>query len=176
MIMLIQENKVLVAGVYNWNGTMKKEDRMKNPEYDRYIFADIDQLQPYRLDAVLDIYKKNKVSVVVQRVGRGWHLFGDIVNFETLKKMRQEMKDYVDPRAGTCLRITRKTPNEVWLKPEWHNFSSYPERPNWVKAISYFLCREERFENEEWLKRAVNKCGIYKYWQPAYYLVGVKRT
>jgi len=170
-----QITKVLVAGLYNWSGTLTKEDRVKNPEYDRYIFADIDQLQPYRLEAVLDIYKNNRISCLVQRVGRGWHLFGDMVNFETLKKMRLEMKDYVDPRAGTCLRITHKSEFETWLRPEWHNFSGYSDRPNWVKAVSYFLCREERFENEEWLRKAVQKCGLQKYFQPAYYAVEVKR-
>lgn len=168
-------SKILVAGVYNWDNTMTKEDRINNPEYSRYLWLDIDQLQPYRYDAVMKTLEENKISCVVQRVGRGWHFFCDKVDFETLKRIRLAVKDYVDPRAGTCLRITRKSQYEVWMKPTWHNFGGYADRPNWVKAISYFLCREERHETELYLKKAVEKCGLQKFWQPAYYPVEVRR-
>ena len=170
-----QVMKILVAGVYNWKNDMTKQDRIDNPEYDRYLWLDIDQLQPYRLEAVLKILEDNKISCIVQRVGRGWHIFADLVNFTTLKHIRTLTKDYVDPRAGTCLRITRKSEYEVWQKPVWYNFGNYSDRPNWVKAISYFLCREQRHETESYLKIAVQKCGLNKYWQPAYYPVEVRR-
>src|SRR5690349_23121261 len=92
------KNIVWVCGVYNWNVSMKKEERHKNKNYDRHNWCDIDVTDIKNHDAVLAVFKKYQVSCIMQRCGKGWHCFGDIVPFELWLKIWNEIRPFADPR------------------------------------------------------------------------------
>lgn len=167
------ETKVWVVGVYNWLGTSTREGRIANKNYSRYSFCDIDVLEEERFDKVLDVYRKYQVDVVSQRLGKGWHFISDVVDFDTWLKIRMETKPYVDPLwPPHCIRLTKKRENEIFEKPIYHQHKN--ERPNWSKAIMWFLTKTQRDGNPKNLWAEAKHAGLHKYFQVTVYPVVLK--
>ena len=168
-------NHVAVAGLYYWSKDSTKEDRIANKFYPRYCYADIDTPNKEYANAVLEIFKKYNVTCIIQRVGKGFHAIGDFVDYDLWYKIRTETKPYCDPLwPPHCIRISRKRNDEVWEKPEYYQ-NNNNQKPNWCKAVLYFLCREMRFENEASLRTAMKRCGLDKYFVTTVYTVELKQ-
>jgi len=164
--------KVWVCGVYNWQASSTKEIRVKN-EYPRHNWCDIDTTDQINFDSVLAVFKKYGIDCVSQRCGKGWHFFGDLVEYELWKKIWIDIKPFADPRwAPHTLRISKKRPNEIWERPIYHKHKNDP--PNWARSLMHFLCKALRNENSTNLWSAIKDCGIHKYWQPVVYEVELK--
>lgn len=170
----IQSKRIIVGGLYNWSASTSKEERIKNPEYERHNWCDIDVLEQKRFDSVLEVYRKYQVNVVSQRLGRGWHFMGDLVPYELWRKIWFEIKPYADPRwAPHTIRVTKKREDEIFEKPIYHNHGSLP--PNWAKALMSFLCKSVYAEDYSKIYSAMHHSGLHKYFQNIVYPV-VKRV
>lgn len=141
----------------------------KDPPYEgerpkiAYVFFELDKPNQEYCDEVLKVYEEMNVPVVYQRVRRGWHFFGDIRHDEIKRNLQRRLQHLnFDGSLNTTLRIKRKTKDEVFEIPIYQG----PEpRPNWAKALSYFLCLEVRNEIDDYDLTA-KKCGLYKYFKP----------
>lgn len=165
-------NKIWVGGIYNWEVISTKEIRIKGG-YPRHNWCDIDIDNIKNYNAVLNIYKKYQVDVISQRVGRGWHFFGDVVDYDLWKKIWAEIKPYADPMwAPHTLRITKKRPEELYERPVYHKHKNDP--PNWAKSLMHFLCKTLRHENSANIWSAMHDTGLDKYLQCTVYMVELK--
>lgn len=166
--------EVWVAGIYNWPVSITKEERIKNPEYPRYNWADIDTTNIENYDNVLAIFKKYSVSCIGMRCGKGYHVFGDEVPYELWKKIWLEIKPYLDPRwAPHTIRISKKRDDEVWERPVYYN-NGRTIQP-WMKSVMSFICKALREENSQNLYYAMHKTGLDKYFQCIVYKVELKQ-
>lgn len=147
------KKEVFVGGIYNWPATCTKEERVKG-NYERHNWCDIDTTDPSYLEGVLKVFAKYKVDCFSQRVGKGYHVFGDIVPYELWKKIWFEIKPYADPRwAPHTLRITKKRDNELFERPIYHRNATEPR--DWARATMSFLCKVIREENSTNLMSAI---------------------
>lgn len=170
------KNIFWVCGIYNWPATIDKEFRHKNKDYPRYNWCDIDTKDPQYLKNVLKVFENYKISCISQICGKGAHVWGDIVPFETWLKIWTEIKPYADPRwAPHTLRISKKRPDEIWERPVFHNFSGLLKPKPWMQALMSFLCKAMRGENSSNLKAAVHQVGLDKYFQCPTYPVEIKK-
>lgn len=161
--------KVWVGAVYNWESSSTKEIRRLG-EYPRHNWCDIDVDDIKNYDAVLDAFKKYQVDVISQRVGRGWHFFGDVVDYETWKQIWIEIKPYADPQwAPHTLRLTKKRVDELFERPVYHKHKNDP--PKWARALMHFLCKTIRNENSSNIWSAMRDTGLNRYFQCTVYLV-----
>lgn len=150
-----------VAGVYNWDGNTTKEIR-KLGNYQRHNFCDIDILEDSRLEAVLQVFEKYQVDCISHRVGRGWHVFGDIVPYEIWKVIWSEIKPQADPKwSPLTLRISKKFSEEIWERPIYHKNKNDP--PDWARALMYYLMKALRDENPYNLWTSMKRCGLEKH-------------
>lgn len=169
----LDTKKVWVAGIYNWPAISTKEDRIKDKNYPRHNWCDIDVLQQERFDSVLEVYKKYNIDVVSQRLGKGWHFLGDLVDFDTWLKIWLEIKPYADPNwPPHCMRLSKKKENEVFEKPIYHKHKNDP--PKWSRALMSFLCKTIRNDNPDNLWTAMHRVGLDKYFQVTVYPVELK--
>lgn len=169
------KNIVWVAGCYNWPVSIKKEERHKNKNYDRHNWVDIDTDNIINYDSVLKVFRDNKVSCITQRCGRGWHIFGDLVQFDVWQRIWNDVRPYADPRwAPHTLRVTKKRPEERFDKPIFHNFSNLPKPQPWMQSLMHFLCKSVRGENSNNLKAAIHQAGLDKYFECPKYIVELK--
>lgn len=165
--------KVWVLGLYNWPKNITKEQRIKNKNYPRHNWVDIDVLEQNRYDSVLEIYKKYQVDCVSQRLGKGWHFFGDEVPFDLWLKIWLEIKPFADPRwPPHCIRLSKKRENEIFERPIYHKHKNEP--PRWSRALMSFLCKTIRNETSNDLRATAWQCGLDKYFQETLYLVELK--
>ena len=170
----IETKKVWVSAIYNWNRDfIEKAKRREIPTYPRYNFGDLDSTDENNFNSVLKIFTDRKIPVVSQRVGKGYHIFGDIQPYDTWLEIQKQMQPYLDPNwPDHCLRITRKRPDEVWERPIFH--ANGNDMPKWSKSLMSFLSKVLRNENHHDLWNAMHQTGIDKYWQPTVYDVEVK--
>lgn len=169
----IQNKRVIVGGLYNWSASTTKEERIKNPEYERHNWCDLDVLEQNRFDAVLEVYRKYQVNVVSQRLGRGWHFMGDLVPYELWRTIWLEIKPCADPRwAPHTIRITKKKEDEIFERPVYHNHGSLP--PNWAKALMSFLCKSVYSDDYSKLYSAIKHSGLHKYLAYVVYRIETK--
>lgn len=163
------KRKIWIAGIYNWPASTTKEMRM-NTDYARHNWCDIDVLEKERFNSVLAVFKKYEIDCVSQRLGKGWHFFGDLVPFDTWLKVWEEIKPYADPRwAPHTMRVSKKGDDEVYEKPIYHKHKNDP--PKWSRALMSFLCKTIRNENSENLWNAMHQTGLHKYFQCTVYLI-----
>lgn len=162
-----QTKKVWVGGVVNRDPKIPKG----TPNADRYTFFEIDTPDLRTHEFVLKIYQNFGINVCSIRCGQGYHYFGDVVNIQTWREWYEVLKPLNEKYPPLTLRITKKRENEVWEKSIYHNFKS--EMPNWAKAICHFLNKELRHENDTWIKTAMERCGLSKYWRCVTYQVEI---
>ena len=168
-----QISKVWVCGIYNWQAGTSKEERMKG-EYSRHNWCDIDVVSIENLDAVLQVFKKWQVDCISQRCGKGFHVFGDLVEYPLWQLIWDEIRPYADQKwAPHTMRISKKRKNEVWERPIYHKNKNEPQ--NWAKALMSFLCKELRSENSTNLWNAMHQCGLDKYFHCVVYEVELKQ-
>jgi len=164
--------KVWCGGIYNWNVKTNKEERKKGG-YGRHNWCDIDTTNIENYNAVLQVFKNYNVDVISQKLGKGWHFFGDFVDYETWRQIWSEIKPYADPLwAPHTLRITKKRPEEIWERPIYHKHKNDPQ--NWAKSIMAFLCKTLRNENPSNIWAATHSVGLHKYFQVTVYGVELK--
>jgi hypothetical protein len=164
--------KVWIGGIYSWPASSTKEERRKGG-YARHNWCDIDTDNVENYNAVLAVFKKYQVDVISQRVGRGWHMFGDLVEYDLWKQIWIEIKPYADPLwSPHTLRVTKKRKDELWSRPIYHKHKNDPQ--NWAKSIMAFLCKTLRDENSSNIWTAMHSVGLHKYFQVTVYGVELK--
>lgn len=169
------KNIVWAVGCYNWPASTTKEERLKNKNYERFNWCDIDTTDPKYYDSVIQVFKENNVSCIGMRCGKGYHVWGDLVSFELWMKIWIGIKPYADPRwAPHTLRLSKKRVGEVWERPIFYNFSNLEKPKPWMSAMMHFLCKAMRGENSSNLKAAIHQCGLDKYFQCPTYPVELK--
>lgn len=165
--------EVFVAGIYNWPVSVSREERIKNKEYPRYNWCDIDTTNIENYTNVLAIFKKYSVSCIGMRCGRGFHFFGDEVPYILWRQIWFEIKPFADPRwAPHTIRISKKRENEIWERPIYYG-NGRSIQP-WMKAVMSFLCKAVRNENSNILYSAMHQVGLDKYFQCVVYKVELK--
>lgn len=168
----LETKKVWVCGIYNWQATTTKEERQKH-EYPRHNWCDIDTTNIDNFNNVLAVYKKYQVDCISQRCGKGWHFWGDIVDYPTWLKIWTEIKPFADPKwPPLTLRMSKKRPDEIWERPVYHRHKNDP--PKWAKSVMSFLCKALRNENSTNLWQAMHQVGLDKYFQCVVYSVELK--
>lgn len=164
--------KTWVGGIYNWNANTTKDIRVKGG-YARHNWCDIDVDNIENYNQVLSVFKKYQIDVVSQRVGRGWHFFGDLVDYEVWKQIWSEIKPYADPMwSPHTLRLTKKSDNELFEKPVYHKHKNDP--PRWARSLMSFLSKVTRNENSSNIWSAMHHTGLDKYFQCTVYVVELK--
>jgi len=164
--------KVWVGAIYNWPANSTKEERRKGG-YARHNWCDIDVDNIENYNAVLAVFKKHGVDCVSQKLGRGWHFFGDLADYEKWKQIWIEIKPYADQMwPPHTIRITKKRPDETWERPIYHKHKNDP--PKWARALMSFLCKTLRDENSSNIWSAMHHVGLDKYLQCTVYLVELK--
>lgn len=141
----------------------------KDPDYEgerpkgSYVFFELDAANEEYRDEVLKVYAEMRIPVLYHRIRRGYHFFGDIrpdsVRVELLNRLAHLN---LDGCFNTTLRITRKTEDEVFELPSYQG----PEpRPNWAKALRWFL-QQVHDKNVTDPDKTAKQCGLHKYWKP----------
>ena len=141
----------------------------KDPPYEgdrpkgSYVFFELDKPNDEYKNEVLEVYSEMKIPVVYHRIRRGFHFFGDLRPDEVKNSLQKRLQNLnFDGSFNTTLRVKRKTPDEVFEMPLYQG----PEpRPNWAKALMYFLSLEYRKEISNY-DIAAEKCGLHKYFKP----------
>ena len=172
--MMLDEIKdfVWVAGVVNRD----PEQPRGNPSLPRYTFFEIDTTDINIHNAVLFVYQKFNINVCSHRIGQGYHYFGDKVPMTIWREWYKLLEPFNKDFPPLTLRISKKKDSEVFDKPIWHNFNpQFTDRPNWAKAILYYLYKVVRDENPDNLKLSMAKCGLHKYWKCVTYKVEIKK-
>src|SRR6185312_455475 len=165
--------EVWVCGIYNWPVSITKEERIKNPEYPRYNWVDIDTTDIEYYNNTLAIFKKYGVSCIGMRCGKGYHVLGDEVSYDLWRKIWFEIKPFADPKwAPHTIRISKKRNEEVWERPVYYNNGR--EIQPWMKAVMSFICKAMRGENSTNLYNAMHHSGLDKYFQCIVYKVELK--
>lgn len=166
--------KVWVGGIYNWNVNFKeKAKRREIPTYPRHNWGDLDTTDENNFKAVLKIFEDNKICVVSQRIGKGFHIFGDLLPYEKWLDIQKQMQPHLDPNwPDHCLRITRKKSDEVWERPIFH--ANGNEMPKWARSLMSFLSKVLRNENHHDIWNAIHHVGLDKYWQCTCYSVELR--
>ena len=168
----LSSQKIWVGGVYNWSNSSTKEERRKGG-YARHNWCDIDTDNIENYNAVLEVFKKYGIDVISQRVGRGWHLFGDLVDYDLWRSIWAEIKPFADPMwAPHTLRLTKKRQDEIFMMPLFHKNREEPKP--WMRSLMSFLCKVTRYENSTNLYSAMHHVGLDKYFQVTVYLVELK--
>lgn len=163
--------KVFVCGVYNWPANITKEER-RTFDYPRHNWCDIDTTDQLNYDSVLAVFKKYEIDCVSQRCGKGWHFWGDLVEYSSWQKIWDEIRPFADQKwAPHTLRISKKKPTEIWERPIYHQHKSPP--PKWARALMSFLCKALRNENSTNLYQAMHQVGLDKYFQCICYPIEV---
>lgn len=141
----------------------------KDPPYEGerpkggYVFFELDKPNEEYKDEVLSVYAEMKIPVLYMRLRRGWHFFGDIRPDLIRTKLQERLSALnFDGSFNTTLRIKRKTDDEVFELPQYQG----PEpRPNWAKALRWFLQQEyDRIITDYDL--TAKRCGLHRYFKP----------
>lgn len=168
-----QTEKIWVVGLYYWHLSSVKSIR-ERAIYDRHVWVDIDTDKEENIKGVLQVFKKENLDCVIHRCNRGWHVFGDLVDYPRWRMIWEQVKQYADPNWHPhSLRISKKRPEELWLKAEWVCVTNNP-MPNWAKALCHYINKIERGESEDLLKKSIARCGLNKYWETAIYPIELK--
>lgn len=164
--------KVWVCGIYNWQAGTTKEER-RNTDYNRHNWCDIDTTNTENLESVLAVFKKYQVDCISQRCGKGFHVWGDLVEYPLWQLIWDEIRPFADPKwAPHTLRMSKKRDNEVWERPIYHKNKNEPEK--WARALMSFLCKALRNENSTNLWNAMHQVGLDKYFHCTVYQVELK--
>ena len=171
----IEAKKVWVCGIYNWPVSVTKEERIRNKDYPRHVWVDIDTTDIQNYQSVLEIFKKYSVDAIWQKCGKGGHFWSDVVEYNMWLKIWDEVRIFADPRwAPHTLRISKKRSDEIWERPVYYNNSNSSNLKPWMKSLMSFLCKALRNENPTNLWNAMHQCGIQKYFQGTVYQVELK--
>lgn len=136
-----------------------------------YTFFELDTVDQTQHEFVLNQYKKFNIDVIYQRVGKGYHYFGNMVDIQIWREWYADLKPLNPDFPTITLRITRKTIKETWEKPVYIMATSEPL--NWAKALMHFLSKEKIFENSTNIHTAMKHCGLPKYFKCVVYDVEV---
>lgn len=166
---------VFVGGIYNWNESTSKQERIKNRNYPRHNWCDIDTTDIKYYESVINVFKKYHVSCIGQRCGKGFHIWGDLVPFDLWLKIWDEIRPYADPLwQPHTLRVTKKRADEVWEKPVYYDNGNNNNIKPWMRSLMSFLCKTLRNENSDNIWNAMHHVGLDKYFQCTVYPVEVK--
>lgn len=148
-----------VAGIVITDPQLSKEQARENP----YAFWEIDTLDDKVHELVLSTYAKHGIDVISQKLGKGWHYFGDKVTREQWKLLHEKLVNFSgnEKFPALTLRITKKFNNEYYEKPVYHQ-NKYPPA-NWAKALMYYMNKEIRGENSTNLHQSMKDVSLHKY-------------
>lgn len=132
-----------------------------------YTFFELDTTDPIQHQTVLNQYEKFNIDLVYQRVGKGYHYFGGMVDVQVWREWYKDLKPLNPDFPTLTLRITRKFGTEIWEKPVYVEAQSRPL--NWAKALMHFLSNEKHFANSSNIHSAMNHCGLPKYFKCVVY-------
>ena len=150
-----------VAGVVNISPLLGKD----HP----YTFFEVDTVEESVHSFILETYHKFNIDVVSQRVGKGYHYFGNNTDRQIWREWYGTIKHFNIKWPPLTLRITKKIPDEVFERPVYHE-AQYVLL-NWCRALMHFLNKEIRHENSTNLHSAMNDCGLSKYFKCVLYKV-----
>lgn len=153
-----------------WVGGIVKISPQKGKEYP-YTFFELDTTDPVQHEFVLNQYKKFGIDVISQRIGKGYHYFGNTINIENWRKWYKDLKPLNPDFPTLTLRVTRKSGKEVWDRPQYIQNNAKPE--NWARALMHFLNKEQNYHNSTDIHKAMNHCGLPKYFKCVVYDVEV---
>lgn len=156
-----------------WVGGIVKISPEKGKDYP-YTFFELDTTDPVLHNFVLNQYRLFCINVVFQRVGKGYHYFGDMTHIETWRKWYKDLKPLNPDFPTLTLRVTRKSGKEVWERPiymESVHIAANP--PNWARALMHFLNKEQSYTNSTDIHTAMKHCGLPKYFKCVVYDVEV---
>lgn len=166
-------DKIYVAGIYNWPSNVTKEQRIADKNYPRHNWCDIDTTDINYYNSVLEVFKKYKTSCLGMRCGKGYHVFGDLVDFELWMNIWDEIRPFADPKwAPHTIRLSKKRIGEVWEKPIFYDYDGFGIKL-WMKAVMYFLSRSV-LSDYDGLWKVMKNCGIHKYFQGTVYGIELK--
>jgi len=149
---------IWVCGINDFHPSWTPEEIRTRP----YIFNELDTTDQDAHKIVLQAYADAKIDVLVHPLNHGYHYFGERSDVKEWKQHYLKIRHLNPKYPGHTLRITRKTPEERYDVSQW--ISKTPEiRPNWVKALSWFITKESRHENSTYLQEATKRVGLEKY-------------
>lgn len=154
-----------------WVGGIVKISPELGKEYP-YAFFELDTTDQVQHDFVLNQYRKFHISVVMQRVGKGYHYFGQPVHIDTWRQWYKDLKPLNPDFPTLTLRVTRKSGHETWERPEYIGMGTNPS--DWSRALMHFLNKEQKFQNSTDIHSAMNHCGLPKYFKCVVYDVEVE--
>lgn len=148
-----------VAGIVITDPNLSKEQARENP----YSFWEIDTDNENVHSTVLEIYKKYNVDVVSQRIGKGWHYFGDKMFRDNWKILHDDLVRLSGNKEfpALTLRISKKYPGELFERPVYHQ-NKYPPA-SWARALMHYLNKEMKCENSTNLHQSMKDCGLPKF-------------
>jgi hypothetical protein len=150
-----------VAGIVDVDPNMTREQNRETP----YAFWEIDTTDEKAHQQVLDVYKKFEIDMCSQRVGKGFHYFGEKVPRAIWKEWHEELINLVGNKKfpALTLRITRKFAEEVFERPVYHQVRDPPQDHH--RALMHFIVKEMKNQNSTYLERAAHDCGLDKYYK-----------
>lgn len=148
-----------VAGVVNIDTRLGKD----HP----YSFFEIDTIDENIHQRVLENYMKFNLDVVSQRIGKGYHYFGNITDRQVWKEWYFGIRDINLKWPPLTLRITRKFYDEIFERPVYHEAQNRP--PNWARALMHFLSKEHMRMNSTDLHKAMKSCSLPEYFKVVVY-------
>lgn len=157
----MSQSFVLPRPVWTCGLTMYEPHEGERPKVG-YVFFELDKPNQEYFDEVIKTYAEMGIGVVSHKIRRGFHFFGDLRPDDirrTLQKRLQHLN--FDGSLNTTLRVKRKSSDEIFEPSIWHG----KERPNWCKALQYFLALESRNEITDYDVTA-KRCGLHKYFKP----------
>lgn len=138
-----------------------------------FTFFEIDTDEPNVDQQVLNVYKRFNLDVVSQRIGKGYHYFGNQIDRAIWREWYAELKNLNPLYPPLTLRITKKFIDEVFEKPVYHEAQNVI--PNWAKALMHFLNKEIRGQNDTNLYKATQACSLQKYFRVVVYKVNLQQ-
>ena len=140
----------------------------KDPPYEgerpkgSYVFFELDKPDQEYYDEVLRTYRDLSIPVLYMRVRRGWHFFGDLRPDPVKNELQIKLRHLnFDGSLNTTLRIKRKEQHEIFEIPKYQG----PEpKPNWAKALNYFLTLEVHRQITDYDYTA-KRCGLQRYFK-----------
>lgn len=137
-----------------------------------HAFFEIDTTDEASHKHVLDSYKRFNIDCVSQRIGNGYHYFGNAIDRQIWREWYLTVKELNYKYPPLTLRITKKFRDEVFERPAYHEAQQIT--PNWSRALMHFLNKEIRGENNTDLHKAMESVGLKKYFKTVVYKVELK--
>ena len=150
-----------VAGVVDVDPNLTMEQNREN----HYAFWEIDTTDENTHNLVIETYTRFGIDFVSQRIGKGYHYFGEKIHYLKWKEWHNELIRLVGNKEFPALtiRITKKYPEEIFERPVYHQVNNPPSNNH--RALMHFLNKEMKGKNQWNHLDAAHNCGLDKYYK-----------